>query len=40
MPPVNLWAVLAAAAAAFLLGGLWYAPFLRQGMATGSAAQR
>jgi hypothetical protein len=28
MPPVNLWAVLGAAAAAFLLGGLWYAPFL------------
>jgi hypothetical protein len=28
MPPVNLWAVLGAAAAAFLLGGLWYPPFL------------
>jgi hypothetical protein len=28
MPPINLWAVLVAAAAAFLLGGLWYAPFL------------
>jgi hypothetical protein len=28
MPPINLWAVIGAAAAAFLLGGLWYAPFL------------
>jgi Protein of unknown function (DUF1761) len=24
----NIWAVLAAAASAFLLGGLWYSPFL------------
>ena len=28
MHTLNLWAVLAAAVAAFLLGGLWYAPFL------------
>lgn len=27
MPPINLWAVLAAAVATFLLGGIWYAPF-------------
>jgi hypothetical protein len=25
---LNLWAVLAAAVSAFVLGGLWYAPFL------------
>jgi Protein of unknown function (DUF1761) len=28
MPAINLWAVFAAAFSAFLLGGLWYAPFL------------
>jgi hypothetical protein len=25
---LNIWAILAAAVSAFLLGGLWYAPFL------------
>ena len=28
MPEFNLWAVLAAAVAAFVLGGLWYSPAL------------
>lgn len=28
MPPINLWAVFGAAVSAFVLGGLWYAPFL------------
>jgi hypothetical protein len=28
MEGINLWAVLAAAASAFLLGGLWYSPVL------------
>lgn len=28
MDGINLWAVLAAAASAFLLGGLWYSPLL------------
>jgi hypothetical protein len=28
MPEINLWAVLAAAASSFLLGGLWYSPAL------------
>ena len=28
MSDVNLWAALAAAASAFLLGGLWYSPLL------------
>jgi hypothetical protein len=28
MPPINLWATFAAAASAFVLGGLWYAPLL------------
>jgi hypothetical protein len=29
---LNLWAVLAAAISAFVLGGLWYAPFLLGGL--------
>jgi hypothetical protein len=29
---LNLWAVLAAAISAFVLGGLWYAPFLFGGV--------
>jgi hypothetical protein len=28
MPEVNIWAVLAAAVATFLIGGLWYSPVL------------
>jgi hypothetical protein len=28
MPEFNLWAVIAAAAASFVLGGLWYSPVL------------
>ena len=28
MPEFNIWAVLAAAVASFLLGGLWYSPLL------------
>jgi hypothetical protein len=28
MPDINLWAVLAAAVASFVLGGLWYSPLL------------
>lgn len=27
----NLWAVLAAAASSFLLGGLWYSPLVHTG---------
>ena len=30
MPDLNLWAVLAAAASAFLLGGLWYGPLFKR----------
>jgi len=29
MPPINLWAVLAAAVSAFMLGGLWYGPLFK-----------
>ena len=29
MPDLNLWAVLAAAASAFALGGLWYGPLFK-----------
>src|SRR5688500_11790284 len=28
MPELNIWAVLAAAVATFLIGGLWYSPLL------------
>ncbi len=28
MPEINIWAVLAAAVAIFLIGGLWYSPVL------------
>jgi hypothetical protein len=27
MATLNIWAILAAAVSAFLLGGIWYAPF-------------
>jgi len=30
MPPINLWAVLAAAVSAFMLGGLWYGPLFKR----------
>lgn len=30
MQNINLWAVLAAAASSFLLGGLWYGPLFKQ----------
>lgn len=39
---INIWAVLAAAASSFLLGGLWYSPlhhtgqFLLFGLAVGA----
>ena len=29
MPEINLWAVLAAAVSAFVLGGLWYGPLFK-----------